>query len=341
MEEKFGVLPSGKIARPYTISCGLLTAQIADIGATLVKLLVPDREGCLADVVLGYDTAGEYRAKDGCLGAVVGRHANRMGRARFCLEGQEICLEANEGPNNLHSGPDFWFRRLWTVECHRDNEIAFSLETPDGDQGFPGGGRVLVTYRLEGNGLTVRYEGMFDRDTLFNPTQHSYFNLAGHDRCDRAMEQTLWVRASRFTPVDGASIPTGKTAPVDGTALDFRQPRVIGTGWEKDPLTGPQGGIDHNFILDSAGTEAPAAELADPASGRVMTVYTDCPGIQVYCANFLDTTGKGGVPYPRNSGVCLETQFYPDSPNHPQWPQCIVPAHTKVVRTTRFVFSAV
>lgn len=340
MTKKFGVLPSGKFCHLYTISCGGIEAKIADIGATLVSLQLPDRNGRSADVVLGYDSGGEYIQNDGCLGAVVGRYANRIGGARFCLKGREVCLNANEGGNSLHSGPDYWFFRLWRVESHGKDRITLCLTTPDADQGFPGSGEVRVTYLLEKNSLTVRYEGTFDQDTLFNPTQHAYFNLAGQDQGERAMDQVLWVRASRFTEVDHRAIPTGRILEVAGTALDFRHPRILGRGWKKDPLVGPLGGIDHNLILDPAEKDAPAARLRDPGSGRTMTVYTDCPGLQVYCANYLNVMGKGGVRYGPNSGLCLETQFFPDSPNHPHWPQCTVQAGTTATRTTRFLFGA-
>lgn len=338
MTREFGFLPGGGTAHLYTISGGGITAGISDLGATLVRLSVPDRNGVPGDVVLGYDTAEAYLRNGGCVGAIVGRNANRVGGSALPIGGKTVRLTPNEGSNNLHSGPDFWFHRLWMVDRLAENAVSLALETPDGDQGFPGAGRVTVTYEVTGGSLRVTYEGMFDRDSVFNMTNHAYFNLAGHEKPELAMDQRLTLRAQHFTQVDGESIPTGQNLPVAGTALDFRTPRALGRGRERDPLLAPQGGIDHNFILDPAGFEIPAARLSHPGSGRVMTVYTDCPGIQVYCANGLNAKGKGGIFYGRNSGVCLETQFYPDSLNHPQWPQPLAPANTPMRSVTEFQF---
>lgn len=340
MVEIFGTLPNGQTARLYTIYGGGLTVRVTDLGATLVSVLAPDRAGQPEDVVLGYDTPQGYLENGGFLGAMVGRNANRVGASRLTVSGTPVALTPNEGPNNLHSGPDFWSSRLWAVEEATEEAVTFALSTPDGDQGFPGAGEVRVTYRLTGNRLTVTYEGRFDRDTVFNMTNHAYFNLAGQSNPQAAMTQMLTLRAAGFTEVDGGSIPTGRILPVAGTALDFRTPKALGTGREHDPLLAPQGGIDHNFVLDGRDFTLPAARLQDPASGRTLTVYTDCPGIQVYCANFLEATGKGGIRYGRNSGVCLETQFYPDSVNHPQWPQPFVKAGQTARSETAFVFEA-
>lgn len=339
MVEIFGILPNGQTAKLYTICSGAVTVRVTDLGATLVGVLAPDRQGQVRDVVLGYDTPRGYLENGGFLGAVVGRNANRIGHSRLTVSGSPVALTPNEGPNNLHSGPDFWSTRLWRVEAASETAVTFGLTTEDGDQGFPGAGEVRVTYALTDRRLTVTYEGRFDRDTVFNMTNHAYFNLAGQDKPRAAMAQELTLRAEGFTEVDEASIPTGRILPVAGTALDFRTPTALGTGREREPLLAPQGGIDHNFVLD--GGEGPAARLCDPASGRVLTVYTDCPGIQVYCANSLDAPGKGGVRYGRNSGVCLETQFYPDSANHPEWPQPFVKAGEQAHSETTFVFETI
>lgn len=339
MTNKFGILPSGDVAHLYTISSGDYEARFTDLGATWVAFLAPDRLGKREDVVLGYDSAQDYVKNDGCLGAVVGRSANRIGGAQFMLDGVKVQLEPNEGHNNLHSGPNYWYHRLWTVEQQGENTITFGLDTPDGDQGYSGGGHVSVTYTLDGGSLTVCYKGEFDRKTVFNPTQHVYLNLAGHSKSKAALEQQLMVGADHFTPVNHESIPVGTVAPVEGTALDFRTPRVIGHGLENDPLLAPQKGVDHNFVLNRPVLDAVAAKLCDLSSGRTVTVYTDCPGIQVYTANFLNHRGKDGVQYCPNSGVCLETQFFPNSVNVPQWCQSLVEPGKTVVRTTRFVFS--
>ena len=190
----------------------------------MVRLLVPDRNGRAGDVALGFDTAGDYLKYGGCLGATVGRNANRVGGSCLNVGEKTVRLTPNEGPNNLHSGPDYWYHRMWMVDRLTESAITLALETPDGDQGFPGAGRVEVTYALTGGALRITYRGIFDQDTLFNMTNHTYFNLAGEDRPEAAMEQTLQIRAERFTKVDEASIPTGRLLPVAGTALDFRSP---------------------------------------------------------------------------------------------------------------------
>ena len=339
MRETFGVLPNGKTASLYTITSGDITAVVTDLGATLVKLLVPGRDGKVADMVLGFDTTEKYLTYPGFLGAVVGRNSNRIGGAAFSLNGKRYQLQPNDkGKNSLHSGPDFYKLRLWNVTEVTENAVTFSLESPDGDQGFPGNAQIRVTYTLEkGNTLRITYSGICDRDTVFNMTNHSYFNMAGHDKTDKAMEQILTMPARFFTPSDAESIPTGEKRSVEGTAMDFRTPKAIGRDIELDeePLR-LQGGYDHNFEVFAN----PCAILSDPESGRTMAVHTDCPGMQLYSGNYLrGDTGKDGVVYSRRSGVCLETQFYPNALNYPQWPQPIVAAGEPYHSETSFVFS--
>ena len=325
MQKSFGILSSGEETFLYTISCGKLTAAVTDYGAALVSLLVPSRDGSLADVVLGYDDCNGYRTANGaCLGATVGRNANRIQSATFPLNGKHYRMTPNEGNNNLHSGPDFFFQRLWTLVFHTENAVCLELYSPDGDQGFPGNAVIRVTYSLEAdNGLHIVYEAKSDKDTVFNMTNHSYFNLAGQAETGKAMEQLLTLPGRFFTPADAESIPTGELRRVEGTPMDFRAPKPIGQdiGADYAPLH-LQGGYDHNWEVFCN----PCATLSDPDSGRTMSVYTDCPGIQFYSGNFLDETGKGGVHYGRRSGVALETQFYPDSLHHPDWPQPITKA---------------
>lgn len=333
MPKNFGTLPSGESAFLYTISCGKLTAHITDYGATLVRLLVPDRSGVPADVVLGYDDCNGYRLGAGCLGATVGRNANRTKGAAFSLDGKNYTMRANEGENNLHSGPDTFFTRLWDVVSLTDSAITLELHSPHGDQGFPGNAVIRVTYALkEDSGLHITYDGRCDRNTVFNMTNHSYFNLAGQERTEAAMEQVLTLPGRFFTPDDDESIPTGEKRSVEGTPMDFRKPKPISRdiGADYEPLH-LQGGYDHNWEVFCD----PCAILSDPVSGRTMTVSTDCPGIQFYAGNFLNTVGKGGVTYGKRSGVALETQFYPDCLHHPEWPQPIVkagePYHSETV----------
>lgn len=324
MKESFGTLPSGEIAYLYTISCGRLTAAVTDYGAALVRLLVPDGEGALADVVLGYDSAEGYRTGGSYLGATVGRNANRLKNACFVLNRKTYALTPNENGNNLHSGPDTYHTRLWKVVSHTADAITLELNSPDGDQGFPGNAVIHVTYALDhSGGLHILYDAVSDRDTVFNLTNHSYFNLAGHDHTEAAMDQLLTLPARYFCPDDAENIPTGELRSVAGTPMDFRAPKPLGQdiGADYEPLK-LQGGYDHNFEVWCN----PCAILADPVSGRSMAVYTDCPGIQVYSGNFLKESGKGGVYYGSRTGIALETQFAPDALHHPDWPQPVTKA---------------
>ena len=338
MTEKFGILPNGETAHLYTISCAGITAAVTDYGANLVRLLVPDKTGAVADVVLGYDDCNGYRNSNGaCLGATVGRNANRLKDSRFTLNGESHLLSANEGANNLHSGPDYYFQRMWQLVSHTDTAVTLSLHSPHGDQGFPGNADIQVTYSLEPDqGLHIRYEAVCDRDTVFNFTNHSYFNLAGHQQTTKAMDQLLTLPGRFFTPDDAQNIPTGELCRVEGTPMDFRTPKAIGRDIEADyePLH-LQGGYDHNWEVFCN----PCAYLQDPHSGRSMAVLTDCPGIQFYAGNFLNETGKGGVSYGKRTGVALETQFYPDALHKPQWAQPITRAGERYKSETVYQFS--
>lgn len=338
MKKLFGTLSNGAVASLYTIQSGPIQAVLSDLGATLVKLFVPDRNGQLSDIVLGFDDPQQYCESGTFFGAVVGRNANRIGSAAFCLNGQKYEMDKNDnGCNNLHSGLDFFKNRIWNVVNSEESTITFHLESPHGDQGFPGNADILVTYTLEqGNTLRIHYTGISDRDTVFNMTNHSYFNLAGHDHPEKAMDQILTMPARFFTPADALSIPTGEKRSVEGTAMDFRTPKPIGRDIDRneEPLQ-LQNGYDHNF-------EAfvnPCAILTDPSSGRTMAVSTDCPGLQLYSGNFLQgDQGKDGVSYCWRGGVCLETQFYPNALNYPQWPQPVTGANEKYESETSFVF---
>ena len=336
MPEKFGNLPTGEEATLYTISCGKLTAAVTDCGAALVKLLVPDGAGNVADVVLGCDDASGYFPGGSFLGATVARNANRVKNASFPLNGKNVNLGVNDNANNLHSGPDSTNIRLWKLEQHTADSVTFRLDSPHGDQGFPGNAVMHVTYRLENDGsLAIIYDAVADQDTVFNMTNHSYFNLAGHQHTDKAMDQILTIPGRFFNPDDAENIPTGELRSVEGTPFDFRTPKAIGRdiGADYEPLH-LQGGYDHNFEVFCN----PCAILQDPVSGRTMEVSTDCPGIQFYAGNFLDDQGKDGVYYCKRSGVALETQFYPDSVNHPEWPQPFVRAGEKYHSETRYTF---
>ena len=322
--KSFGFAPSGEEAHLYTISCGGIVAEVTDYGAHLVSLIVPDKNGVPADVVLGYDSAEGYTAGNCFFGAIVGRNANRLKGASFQLNGETIQIPANERFNNLHSGPDHFHLRMWHVDFHSSEAITLRLESPDGDQGFPGKASIQVTYSLDSNGaLHIEYEAMSDKDTVFNLTNHSYFNLAGHEKLN-AMDQLLSISGRYFTPDDAENIPTGEIREVEGTPMDFRKVKPIGQDIDADyePLH-LQGGYDHNWEVYTN----PCATLKDPVSGRGMCVFTDCPGVQFYAGNYIgEHTGKGGVTYCKRSGICLETQYYPDSLNHPEWDQPITKA---------------
>ena len=338
MKKFFGNLPTGETASLYTITGGGLTAAVTDYGATLVSLLVPDAKGNIADVVLGFDDPNAYTASTCYLGAIVGRSANRIKGAAFTLNGKTHKLPANENGNNLHSGPDCYHLRMWTVKHHTENSICLSLMSPNGDQGFPGKATIQVTYSLDNQGgLHIVYDAVSDKDTVFNMTNHSYFNLAGHDKTDKAMEQTLMMPGRFFNPADSESIPTGELRNVSGTPMDFRTPKAIGKDINENyDALNLQGGFDHNWEVFCN----PCAILRDSESGRTMAVYTDCPGVQFYAGNYLTgDVGKGGAVYCKRSGICLETQYYPDSINHPEWPQPITRAGEKYHSETVYKFN--
>ena len=325
MKKTFGVLPSGEQASLYTISCGMLTATVTDYGAHLVSLYVPDKNGNVADVVLGYDDCNGYRTGGCFFGATVGRSANRIGGASFTLNGKEVKLQDNENGNNLHSGFDFYHLRMWKVVNHYPEAITLRLQSPDGDPGYPGNATIDVTYELdEMGGLHIIYDAVCDQDTVFNLTNHSYFNLAGHDQLEKCMDQILTMPARLFNADDAQNIPTGELRDVEGTPFDFRQPKPIGRDINEDyDQLHLQGGFDHNFEVYCN----PCAVLESPDGGRTMVAYTDCPGVQFYAGNYIiDEAGKDGVHYTKRTGICLETQFYPDSVHHPDWPQPITKA---------------
>ena len=338
MKTNFGTLPDGTQAHLFMITCGCLTAKITDYGAHLVSLFVPDRNGNLSDVVLGFDDANGYRTGNGgYLGATVGRNANRIKGASFVLDDIRIRMTPNEGENNLHSGPNGFHLRMWDVVRLSSHSIMLHLISPQGDQGFPGKADIYVTYSLEKDGvLRIRYDGISDRDTVLNLTNHSYFNLAGHEKTDAAMNQELILPGRFFNPDDAENIPTGELCNVEGTPMDFRTPKPIGRdiNLPYEPLEF-QGGYDHNWEAFCS----PCAILRDPDSGREMAVTTDCPGIQFYAGNFLNESGKGGVSYGFRQGIALETQFYPDAVHHPEWPQPIVKAGEHYHSETTYRFS--
>ena len=331
MEKTFGKLADGREARLYTIENGRLKAQVTSYGASLVSLFVDGVDVCLGcDDVRGYERNGAY------LGATVGRNANRMKDASFMLSGETVQLPANEGKNNLHSGPDSWGWRLWEVKTQTESSLTLGIFSPDGDQGFPGNAHVRVNYALTSDTLSITYDAVSDKDTVFNLTNHSYFNLAGHEKPELSLGQTLCMPARFYTPDDAQNIPTGEKRSVEGTPFDFRKPKALGRDINEDyECLKLQGGYDHNFEVFCN----PCAILHDPVSGRTMAVSTDCPGIQMYAGNFLQgDKGKDGVSYCRRGGVALETQFYPNAVNNPDWLQPFVKAGERYHSETKYTF---
>lgn len=338
MKREFGTLPDGSTAHLYTLRFGGLEVQITDLGATIYRLYAPDNKGALADIVLGFDNPADYIKSGTFFGTVVGRNSNRTKAGKFTLNGKEYQMGVNDGANNLHSGPDYFKSRLWDVEAVDERSICLSLFSPDGDQGFPGNAKIRVTYTLEENStLSVSYDGVCDQDTVFNLTNHSYFNLAGHEKPEKAMDMLLCMPARFFTAADAESIPTGECRIVDGSPMDFRTPKPIGRDINEDyDALILQKGYDHNF--DAAIN--PCAVLSDTESGRTMTVLTDCPGVQFYSGNFLKgEIGKDGISYCFRGGICLETQYFPNSLNEPSWDQPITKAGSAYHSETKFIFS--
>jgi aldose 1-epimerase len=320
--EIFGKTSGGETVDLHTLSNARgLVAKISTWGACLVEMHVPDRRGTLADVTLGFDSLAGYLGRHPHFGVTTGRFANRIARGRFSLDGKQYALATNDGANHLHGGPEGFGRRNWkAVPLDRENAVRFTYISPDGEEGYPGTLNVAVTYTLtESDELRIDYEATTDRPTILNLTNHAYWNLAASGDI---LGHVLMLPARSFVGVDGESIPTGEIAPVAGGPMDFTEPKLIGKDFTR--MTGQPGGYDHTFVLDPPhpGAMTLAAEVSDPASGRVMTISTTEPGIQFYTGNYLDgsVTGKGGSAYQKNAGLCLETQHFPDSPNQPHFP---------------------
>ena len=300
---------------------------VTNYGAKVVSLMVPDKEGNFADIVLGEDSIDIYvnRPKDFYYGAVIGRYGNRIGGAKFTLDSVEYVLSANNNGNSLHGGPKGFHHRVWDVEQPDKQTLVFSYVSADGEEGYPGNLTVKMTYKLtDNNEFYVEYEATTDKATVINLTHHSYFNLAG-DAAGSINDHILMLNADFYTPVDQTLIPTGEVLPVAGTPMDFRTPFVIGDRVNDTSFVQIQYGLgyDHNWVLNKTvpGTLELAAVVKDPKSGRVMEVLTTEPAIQFYGGNFMTgQTGKGGRVYPHRGAFCLETQHYPDSPNKPQFP---------------------
>jgi aldose 1-epimerase len=342
----FGTV-NGANVEIYTLTnANGMEARITNYGATLVSLKVPDRNGVLTDVVFGFDTVDGYTQTPAppYFGATIGRYGNRIGGAKFSLDGKTYALDKNDGANSLHGGKHGFDKVIWTAKPSADGQaISFAYVSKDGEGGYPGNLTATVSYTLSpANEIGIHYTAATDQDTVVNLTNHSYFNLSG-PASGEILDHLLTLNADRFTPVDSGLIPTGELRQVDGTPFDFRQPHAIGERINSDDEQIKLGrGYDHNWVLNRSGKGLElAARVLDPKSGRVLEVRTTEPAIQFYTGNFLDGTfkGKGGVAYRHRGALCLETQHYPDSPNHPDFPSTeLKPGHTYETATV-FRFS--
>ena len=339
--ESFGQTSDGQPVDLYTLTnANGIRARITNYGAILVSLEVPDKSGKLADVTLGYDTLDGYTKKSAFFGAAVGRYANRIGKAKFVLNGVEYKLAANNGENHLHGGIKGFDKVVWGAEEIRTADsvgLKLTYLSKDGEEGYPGNLPCVVMYTLTKNDeLKISYEALTDKPTVINLTNHSYWNLAGQGNGD-ILGHELMLNADKYTPVDKGLIPTGEIRSVKDSPMDFTKATTIGSRIDK-----VEGGYDHNYVLKSGGGSlALCARVYEPKSGRVMEVYTTEPGVQLYTGNFLDgsITGKAGKVYKKHYGFCLETQHFPDSPNKPNFPSVVLNPGEKYTTVAVYKFS--
>lgn len=334
----------------YTLSnVSGMEVQITNFGGRIVSVMVPDKNGEFKDVVLGLDNVQAYFPENNAtdFGAAIGRYANRINFGKFSIDGVEYQLPANNGPHCLHGGPTGWQYQVYKVVESDETHLKLEMDSPDGDNNFPGAVTAFVTYTLtENNAIDILYEATSDAPTVINMTNHSYFNLAGDPANHSVCDDMMYINSSSFTPTDFFLIPTGEIASVEGTPLDFREFRRIGDRIDETECDAIKfaGGYDHNWILDTAGDDTVAAAVVYcPETGIRLTEYTNEPGVQVYSGNFLDgtITGKGGVVYTKRAGICLESQHYPDSPNKPEWPSTVLRPGEKYTSHCIFAFDVI
>jgi aldose 1-epimerase len=347
----FGTAENGVAVEAVTLTGGGITARIMSFGATLQSLLVPDKMGRVADIVLGHDDLAGYLARRQFFGQTVGRYANRIAGAKFTLDGTAYALTANNGANALHGGPKGFDTAVWTIAEVKSRPVAsvrLTYTSRDGEEGYPGTLQASVTYTLDDRQiLTIAYEATTDKPTIVNLTNHSLFNLAGVPATRSILDHRLLVNADAYTPVDAGLIPTGELRNVAGTPFDFRQSAPIGSRIREasDAQIAIARGYDHNFVLRGGLTAEPklAARVEDPISGRVLELYTTEPGVQLYTGNFFDgtTIGKSRVAYRQSDGLALEPQKFPDSPNHPAFPSARLDPGQTYRQTSYFRFSTV
>jgi len=341
---EFGKTPSGETVELYTLKNAKgVEADISTYGGVVVALKVPDRTGALGDIVLGFDNFAGYLLPPPYFGALIGRYGNRIGHAQFTLDGVTYHLFKNDGDNSLHGGKRGFDKVLWKARPLDAHSLELKYLSKDGEEAYPGNLSVTVVYTVtDNNELKIDYTATTDKDTVLNLTNHSYFNLAGEGKGDILAHQIM-INADKFTPVDKGLIPTGELRNVAGTPFDFRQPHVIGERINANDEQIVLGhGYDHNFVLNRTGDGLSlAARVTEATSGRVMEVLTTQPAIQFYTGNFLDGTihGKGSKVYGRRSALCLETQHYPDSPNHPDFPTSELKPGETYHQTTVYRFS--
>lgn len=337
----FGQMPDGTPVEIYTLQDGTIEARILTYGGIIQSLQVPDRKGHAADVVLGFDSLDQYIKSSPFFGALVGRYANRIGHGEFQLDGKTYTLPKNDGDNTLHGGTVGFDKVVWKAK-EIPNGLELTHVSKDGDQGFPGDLTAVVRYTLAGGTLKIDYSATTDKDTVINLTNHSYFNLSGQGN-GTILHDEVKINASKFTPVDSGLIPTGKLEPVAGTPFDFRKLTVVGARINENNQQLKFGmGYDLNWVLDKpSGELAEAAEVYDPQSGRVLQVWTTQPGVQFYTGNHIEGPlhGKDGKTYEFRSALCLETQHFPDSPNHPQFPTTELKPGQRYHQVTEFRFS--
>jgi aldose 1-epimerase len=340
-KQAFGKTADGKDVDLYTLTnANGLKTQITNYGGIVTTLHVPDRDGKLDDIVLGYETLDEYIANSPYFGALIGRCGNRIGKGKFSLEGVEYTLATNDGANHLHGGTKGFDKVVWDAEPLETPDgpaIKLTYLSADGEEGYPGNLKSTAIYTLTNdNELKVEYEAETDKTTVLNLTHHGYFNLAGHGSGD-ILSHELMLTADNYTPVDEGLIPTGEIRAVKGTPMDFTTPTAVGARIEK-----VKGGYDHNYVLNNSdGSLALAASVYEPKTGRLMEISTTEPAIQFYSGNFLDGSNKGkGAVYNKHNGFCLETQHYPDSPNKPEFPSIVLKPGEKYTHLTVHKFSA-
>ena len=336
-KRSFGTTKDGKEVFLFSLeNKNGVKVEVTNFGANLVNVFVPGKDGKVEDVVLGFDNVTGYEVNPSFFGAVIAPSANRIGGASFELNGETYPLKKNNGENNLHSDEELGaHKRVWDITENEDS-VTFTLKNADGELGFPGNKEFKVTYSLDDeNGLKIAYEATSDKDTIINPTNHSYFNLKGHKE-GTIEDHKITLLASNYTPADEASIPYGDIVSVEGTPMDLRQELVIGEKIDSDfDQLNFAVGYDHNWVTDNCNGEVrKIATVKAPGDVRVMEVYTDLPGVQFYAGNFIDPqTGKDGASYAKRSGLCLETQCYPDSIHKPNFPS-VVYGPTKAYKST-------